>query len=143
MNIAVKNGDLNENLSKEQKDAIANKTDQARRSARFLMEDGDFNNEERTDRLAKAIANGVPDHEIIKQEEMSNEVNDAIYETEREITEDQLSEGFRRTRQEIGGVPMETIAEISLTHFDQSESRDFIDKLVIRHGKTYGERLFA
>ena len=30
---------------------------QARRAARFLMGDGDFNNEERTNRLAEAITN--------------------------------------------------------------------------------------
>ena len=30
---------------------------QARRAARFLMGDGDFNNEDRTERLAEAITN--------------------------------------------------------------------------------------
>ncbi len=142
MNIAVKNGDLNENLSKEQKDAIANKTDQARRSARFLMGDGDFNNEERTDRLAKAIANGVPDHEIIKQEEMSNEVNDAIYETEREMTEEMLNEAIRRTRQEMGGMNLSSVAEMFFVHYGQVEVKQLIERLVSKYEGKFGSRLY-
>ena len=78
----------------------------------------------------------------IKQEEMSNKVNDTIYETEREMTEEMLSEAIRKTRLEMGGISLETVAEIITENLDQSESRSLIDQLVIIHGKKWGERLF-
>ena len=80
--------------------------------------------------------------EIIKQEEMSNKVNDTIYETEREMTEEMLSEAIRKTRLEMGGISLEEVAEIITENLDQSESRSLIDQLVIIHGKKWGERLF-
>ena len=80
--------------------------------------------------------------EIIKQEEMSNKVNDTIYETEREMTEEMLSEAIRKTRLEMGGIRLEDVAEIITENLDQSESRSLIDQLVIIHGKKWGERLF-
>ena len=106
------------------------------------MGDGDFNNEERTDRLAKAIANGVPDHEIIKQEEMSNEVNDAIYETEREMTEEMLNEAIRRTRQEMGGMNLSSVAEMFFVHYGQVEVKQLIERLVSKYEGKFGSRLY-
>lgn len=43
---------------------------------------------------------------------MSHKINDTVYETEKEITLDMLHEGMKRSRNEMGGVSLEEIADI-------------------------------
>jgi len=77
----------------------------------------------------------------IKQEEMSNKINDTIYETEREITETILGEAIRKTRLEMGGISLEKVAEIITENLDQSEVKVLIENLIDIYGKKWG-RLF-
>jgi hypothetical protein len=64
------------------------------------------------------------------------------YREEKERTLEILNDGLHRRGYEIGGISTDELVDLIILNMDQGEVKFLIDRLVIRYGKTFGERLF-